>query len=141
MRDTSNTQNYTEYIINLIFIDNNLLFLNEEYGILSFIAKCEELQQSSKILALTDNDTLVSYDTVLRLFAHVIYEKVPEVEEIDLPNTPSFEDFKKWFVQLSDNSTYTILNYLSNRGYINIDQEEDFQFIINVLETLQVLER
>jgi hypothetical protein len=141
MRDNSNVQNYSEYIINLIFIDDNLLFLNKDFELLKFIDRCNGLKGTSKIISVMDNDSLVTYDTTIRLFAHIIYEKIPAAEEIDLPNTPSIDDFKRWLAQLSDNCGYALLNYMINRGYISITNDPDLQFMINVLETVRVLEK
>jgi endonuclease III-like uncharacterized protein len=141
MKESSNMKNYSEYIFNLLFIDDNLIILNKYERLLAFVDKCKEMTANSQLVSLMDKNTLVTYDTTLRLLANVIYERIPAYEEIELDNVQDFEEFRKWLATLDDVSKFALVSYLNDRGYINIEDDEDLQFMINVLETVRVMEQ
>lgn len=141
MKENSNMKNYSEYIFNLIFVDDNLVILNKYERLLAFIDKCKDLATKGQMISLMDKNTLVTYDTTLRLLANVVYERIPSYEDIELDNVQDFEEFRKWLATIDDISKYTLISYLNDRGYINVESEEDLQFMINVLETVKVMEQ
>jgi len=141
MKESSNMKNYSEYIFNLIFVDDNLVILNKYERLLAFIEKCKDMATKGQMVSLMDKNTLVTYDTTLRLLANVIYERIPTYEDIELDNVQDFEEFRKWLATIDDVSKYALISYLNDRGYINVDSEEDLQFMINVLETVKVMEQ
>lgn len=130
-----------EYIFDLIINDLNLnLFSDTLDYLLSFRKDCVAAVDKSKLINLFNKNTLLAYDSSLRLFASLLFEKVPEERGIELEKLPEIEDFKKWFASLELDDFALICFTLKDQQMLDIKTEEDLQFLINVYITNRELE-
>jgi hypothetical protein len=124
-----------EYIFDLIINDLDLnLYDDNIESLLKFRTTCAAAMEKAVQMNIFDQKTLFAYDTTLRLFANLLFEKIPADREIDI-EPPEWEDFRKWFSQLSPDDFYLILFTLEDQQMMDFKTEEDLQFIINVFFT------
>lgn len=127
--------NDIEYIFDLIINDLDLNLYNDSIeNVLKFRSQCKEAMDKAVMINIFDQKTLLAYDTTLRLFANLIFEKIPADREIDI-EPPEFDEFRKWFNTISPDDFYLILFNLYDQQMIDFKTEEDLQFIINVYFT------
>ncbi len=131
--------NYIEYIFNLIMITENFVILNKNEDMFKFIAKAQQKLTDATPINLFDEKTLITYDTTVRLLANAIFERVPKDEGVDLDDTPSLDQFRAWIRGLKDIDIFVLLYFLTTRGYIILDSDDQFDFIISVILSIQVL--
>ena len=124
-----------EYIFDLMINDLDLNLYNDSIEkLLKFRTKCKAAMDKAVMMNIFDEKTLMAYDTTLRLFANLIFEKIPEEREIDI-EPPEFEDFRKWFNSISPDDFFLLCFNLYDQQMIEFKTEEDLQFIINVYFT------
>lgn len=90
---------------------------------------------------LFDADQLKLYDKTLRELASIIFEEIPSSYNLNIPDKPSFEDFRnKWLKGISLEDYISIITFLNTCDYIELD-EEDYvlKYLIQVYYTIQQL--
>jgi len=130
-----------EYIFDLIINDLDLnLFSDTIDFLMAFRKDCNVAVEKSKLINMFNKNTLLAYDSSLRLFASLIFERIPQERGIELTELPEFEDFKKWFASLELDDFILICFTLKDQQMLTFKTDEDLQFIINVYITNRELE-
>lgn len=125
-----------EYIFDLIINDLNLTLFNDDLtDLMKFRKTCYEANEKSKLLNMFHKETLLAYDTTLRLFANIIFEKIPNERNLELETIPKIEEFKTWFGSLEFDDFILICFTLYDQQMMQFKTDEDLQFIINVYVT------
>lgn len=125
-----------EYIFDLIISELNLVLFNDTQNqLMAFKRDCYAALDRSKMINMFHKNTLLSYDTSLRLFANIIFEKIPNERDLELTQMPEFEEFQKWFAQLEFDDFVLLCFFLKDQLMLELKNSEDLQFIINVFIT------
>jgi hypothetical protein len=130
-------KDYKEYMLNLVSVYENLILLNKNENMFNFIHRCRKFQGTSQVMNFFDKDTLAVYDTVVRLLANTLFERIPAEEELPLDDLPKIEEFRSWAGSLSYTEWYVLLYFLYTRGYLELQEDENLQYMINVHRTLE----
>lgn len=130
-----------EYIFDLVINELDFNLFNDNLGsLMAFRQECITCQDKSKLINMFHPNTLLAYDTSLRLFANLLFEKIPNERNITLTNIPEFVDFKKWFGSLEFDDFVGICFMLKDQQMVDIKTAEDLQFLVNVFITNRELE-
>lgn len=125
-----------EYIFDIIANDLNLILFNDNLNnLMEFRKGCYEAMEKSKIMNMFHKNTLTAYDNSLRLFANILFEKIPSDRGFELETLPEFEEFQYWFGSLEFDDFILICFLLQDEKLLKIDTLEELQFIINVYIT------
>lgn len=108
---------YLEYIFNLIYINENMNILNTNENLFVFMEHCTEFYDNGRPFNLFDQELLVSFETSIRVLAHIIFERIPKDEQIELHELPTLRQFKTWIKNLTPVDFYNILFCLKKRIY------------------------
>jgi hypothetical protein len=124
------------YIFDFIINEFNLILFNDnQTDLLAFRDDCYKVFETGSVMNLWDKNTLTAYDNAVRLLASLIFEKVPDEENLDIGEAPDLEDVKLWLSSLQFDDYILILAYLEDHNLIKIESEEDLQFLVNVYIT------
>jgi hypothetical protein len=125
-----------EYIFDIIVNDLNMVLFNDNLNtLMDFKNKCYAALDKSKLINMFHKNTLSAYDNSLRLFANILFEKIPTDRGFKLETLPEFEEFQYWFGSLEFDDFILICFLLQDEKFLKIDNIEELQFIINVYIT------
>jgi hypothetical protein len=137
--DKKNVPNYLEYIFDTIIVAENFILENTNIELLEFIEKVEKYTANAVPCNMFNKTDLLLYDTTIRLLANLIFELIPDDEGIILNDTPSLKQFKGWLGSLGMVDLSVLLFFLIRRGYLIVEDDKKFEFIINVIYTVRVV--
>jgi len=126
-----------DYIFGLIIKYNNLdiiSFKNNE--ITEYIEKLYTIYNSCNGINIFDEQSLNMYDQSVRLLAHVIFEKLPTVYEIDIDTIPEYNDVINWLDTLSLEDYILILYTLNKLKLMDVSTDDKISYMLDVYLTI-----
>ena len=106
-----------------------------------FMKRCKSLSKKCQIFSLFDIDMLRAYDSALQHLASFFLEVFPEEEGIEIAESeyPEFIEVRNWLSTFDAKKSSLFLYGMSVHEYINVAEDEDLQFMLNILFTANSL--